>query len=121
MTPDRVRLASSAARARPKPVILTRSTPFSSRMLAGLVLRGKQLESGKPADRTAIQLALRHWQQGTGLAGIRDAADLSTNEHYVQELATASGSGFARNHNHMIGLGIQRTGFAAGFGFHGVF
>ena len=34
-----VRLASSAARARPKSVILTRSTPFSSRMLAGLMSR----------------------------------------------------------------------------------
>ena len=33
------RLASSAARARPKSVILTRSTPFSSRMFAGLMSR----------------------------------------------------------------------------------
>jgi hypothetical protein len=32
MTPDCVTLASSTARARPKSVILTRSTPFSSRM-----------------------------------------------------------------------------------------
>ena len=39
MTPLCVRLASSAARARPKSVILTRSTPFSSRMLAGLMSR----------------------------------------------------------------------------------
>ena len=38
-TPLCVRLASSAARARPKSVILTRSTPFSSRMLAGLTSR----------------------------------------------------------------------------------
>ena len=38
-TPLCVRLASSAARARPKSVILTRSTPFSSRMLAGLMSR----------------------------------------------------------------------------------
>ena len=35
----RVQLASSTARARPKSVILTRSTPFSSRMLAGLMSR----------------------------------------------------------------------------------
>ena len=38
-TPDWVMLASSAARARPKSVILTRSTPFSRRMLLGLMSR----------------------------------------------------------------------------------
>jgi hypothetical protein len=39
ITPDCDRLASSAARASPKSVILTRSTPFSKRMLAGLTSR----------------------------------------------------------------------------------
>ena len=39
MKPDCVKLESSAARARPKSVILTRSTPFSRRMLAGLMSR----------------------------------------------------------------------------------
>ena len=38
-TPDCVIVASSTARARPKSVILTRSTPFSSRMFAGLTSR----------------------------------------------------------------------------------
>ena len=38
-TPLCVRLASSTARARPKSVILTRSTPFSSRMFEGLMSR----------------------------------------------------------------------------------
>src|SRR5262249_34794024 len=50
--------------------------------------------------------------------------DLSTNKHNVQELrtpATASRSGFARDHDHMISLGIQRAGFGTGFGFHSVF
>src|SRR5207249_3842538 len=37
--PDCVKLASSTARARPKSLILTRSTPFSSRMFAGLMSR----------------------------------------------------------------------------------
>src|SRR5262245_651995 len=46
--------------------------------------------------------------------------DLSTNKHYVQELAFAFGSGFARNHDHPIRLFIQRAGFGAGFGFHGL-
>jgi tetratricopeptide (TPR) repeat protein len=44
---------------------------------ADLVLRGKQRESGKAADRAAVQQALRHWQQDTDLAGIRDAAALA--------------------------------------------
>ena len=33
--------------------------------------------SDKPADRTAVQQALRHWQQDADLAGIRDAAALA--------------------------------------------
>jgi WD40 repeat protein/tetratricopeptide (TPR) repeat protein len=44
---------------------------------ADLVLRGKQLESGQPADRAAVQQALRHWQQDSDLVGIRDAAALA--------------------------------------------
>jgi tetratricopeptide (TPR) repeat protein len=44
---------------------------------ADLALRRQQLESEKPADRTAVQQALRHWQQDTDLAGIRDAAALA--------------------------------------------
>ena len=44
---------------------------------ADLALRGKQLETGKPADRAEVQQALRHWQQDTDLAGIRDAAALA--------------------------------------------
>jgi tetratricopeptide (TPR) repeat protein len=45
---------------------------------AHLVLRTKQLESGKPADRAAVRLALRGWQQDSDLAGIRDPAALAT-------------------------------------------
>jgi tetratricopeptide (TPR) repeat protein len=44
---------------------------------ADLALRTKQLESGQPADRAAVQQALRHWQQDSDLAGIRDAAALA--------------------------------------------
>jgi tetratricopeptide (TPR) repeat protein len=44
---------------------------------ADLVLRGKQLETGKPADRAAVQQALRHWQEDAELASIRDAAALA--------------------------------------------
>jgi tetratricopeptide (TPR) repeat protein len=44
---------------------------------ADLVLRGKQLESGKPGDRAAVQQALQHWQQDTDLAGLRNAAALT--------------------------------------------
>jgi serine/threonine-protein kinase len=44
---------------------------------ADLALRGKQLESGQPADRAAAQQALRHWQQDSDLAGLRDAAALA--------------------------------------------
>ena len=43
---------------------------------ADLALRTKQLGFGKPADRAAALQALRHWQQDTDLAGIRDAAAL---------------------------------------------
>ena len=44
---------------------------------ADLALRTRQLESGQPADRTAAQQALRHWQKDTDLAGLRDAAALA--------------------------------------------
>ncbi len=44
---------------------------------ADLALRAKQLETGKPADRAAVQPALRHWQQDPDLIAIRDAAALT--------------------------------------------
>jgi tetratricopeptide (TPR) repeat protein len=43
---------------------------------ADLALRTQQLESGRPAERTAAQAALRDWQQDSDLAGLRDAATL---------------------------------------------
>jgi eukaryotic-like serine/threonine-protein kinase len=44
---------------------------------ADLALCTKQLETGKPADRAEVQRTVRHWQQDTDLAGIRDAAALA--------------------------------------------
>jgi hypothetical protein len=44
---------------------------------ADLALRRKQLETGEPADRAAVQGALKHWQQDSDLAGIRDAGALA--------------------------------------------
>jgi Tfp pilus assembly protein PilF len=44
---------------------------------ADLALYAKQLETGKPADRAATQRSLRHWQQDSDLAGLRDAAALA--------------------------------------------
>ena len=44
---------------------------------ADLVLRKQQLQIGQPADRAAAQQALKHWQQDSDLAGIRDAAALA--------------------------------------------
>jgi tetratricopeptide (TPR) repeat protein len=44
---------------------------------ADLALRTKRLETGNPADRAAALQALRHWQQDTDLAGIRQAAALA--------------------------------------------
>ena len=44
---------------------------------ADLALRTKQLEIGQAADRTAMQNALRHWQQDSDLAGLRDPAVLA--------------------------------------------
>ena len=58
-TPLCVRLASSAARARPKSVILTRSTPFSSRMLAGLMSRWIRPWAWAAASPAAICMPIR--------------------------------------------------------------
>jgi serine/threonine protein kinase/tetratricopeptide (TPR) repeat protein len=44
---------------------------------ADLALRLGQLASGTPAGRAEGRRALRHWQQDTGLAGLRDAAALA--------------------------------------------
>jgi serine/threonine-protein kinase len=41
---------------------------------ADLVLWTRQLGTGKPADRAAVQQWLRHWQKDPDLAGLRDAA-----------------------------------------------
>ena len=41
------------------------------------MLRGKALEGGTPQARAAVQKTLRHWQQDTDLAGVRDAAALA--------------------------------------------
>jgi tetratricopeptide (TPR) repeat protein/tRNA A-37 threonylcarbamoyl transferase component Bud32 len=39
---------------------------------ADLSLRTRQLETAKPAQRVALQQALRYWQKDTDLAGLRD-------------------------------------------------
>jgi hypothetical protein len=44
---------------------------------ADLAVRTKQLETGKPADRAAVQKALGHWQKDPDLAAIREAAALA--------------------------------------------
>jgi serine/threonine-protein kinase len=44
---------------------------------ADVALWTRQLQSGQPADRAAVQPALRHWQQDTDLAGLRDAKALA--------------------------------------------
>jgi tetratricopeptide (TPR) repeat protein len=44
---------------------------------ADLALHRQQLESAKPANGAAVQQTLRHWQQDTDLAGIRDPAALA--------------------------------------------
>jgi serine/threonine-protein kinase len=44
---------------------------------ADLALRTKQRESGQPAERAAVQRALRHWQKDTDLASIRDKSALA--------------------------------------------
>jgi serine/threonine-protein kinase len=44
---------------------------------ADLALSTKQLESGKSTERQVVQNRLRHWQQDSDLAGLRDAAALA--------------------------------------------
>jgi hypothetical protein len=44
---------------------------------ADLVLRTKQLESGQAADRAQVRQQMRHWQQDSDLAAIRDKAALA--------------------------------------------
>jgi tetratricopeptide (TPR) repeat protein len=44
---------------------------------ADLVLRAKRLETGTSGDRAAVQQALRHWQEDSDLACVRDAAALA--------------------------------------------
>jgi eukaryotic-like serine/threonine-protein kinase len=44
---------------------------------ADLAARGNRLDSGTPQARHAVVQTLRHWQQDTDLAGIRDAAALA--------------------------------------------
>ncbi len=44
---------------------------------ADLALWTRQLETGKPADRAAVQQMLSHWQNDPDLAGIRDPAALA--------------------------------------------
>ena len=44
---------------------------------ADLALHSKQLEAGKPADRSQPQSTLRHWQQDSDLASVRDTAALA--------------------------------------------
>jgi tetratricopeptide (TPR) repeat protein len=39
---------------------------------ADLVLRTRQLESGRPADRAEVQQKLNHWRNDRDLAGVRD-------------------------------------------------
>ena len=58
-TPLWVRLASSAARARPKSVSLTRSMPFSSRMLAGLTSRWTSPWAWAAARPAAVCMPIR--------------------------------------------------------------
>ena len=48
---------------------------LASALLGALVVA--QLGSGTPADRAAVQQALRHWQRDSGLAGLRDRKELA--------------------------------------------
>ena len=80
-TPLWVRLASSTARARPKSVILTRSTPFSSRMFDGLMSRwtrpcawaaARPLAACMPIRRTSLDRSgpsrsIRSWSDRPGM------------------------------------------------------
>jgi hypothetical protein len=42
-----------------------------------LAVRGERLETGNPADRTAVQQNMRHWQTDVDLAGVRDRSTLA--------------------------------------------
>jgi tetratricopeptide (TPR) repeat protein len=44
---------------------------------ADLALRGKQMDSGKPADRAAVQAIMQHWQNDSDLVGVRDKETLA--------------------------------------------
>ena len=44
---------------------------------ADLALFTRQLETSQPADRGAVQQMVKHWQQDTDLAGLRDATPLT--------------------------------------------
>jgi serine/threonine-protein kinase len=84
---------------------------------ADLALRTKQLESGKPADRAAVQQTLRHWQKDTDLAGLRDKAALAT---LPGEERAACGNephdpGHTADHSCAPGDSLD-AGLAAGFG-----
>jgi serine/threonine-protein kinase len=46
-----------------------------------LALRAKQLRGGKPPERAAAVGALKHWQEDTDLAGVRDSAALAGLPH----------------------------------------
>jgi tetratricopeptide (TPR) repeat protein len=41
---------------------------------AELALRSRQQQSGQPTDRAEVQRVLKHWQNDSNLAGLRDAA-----------------------------------------------
>jgi len=47
------------------------------RLRAGLALRSKQADSGKPSDRAKVAKNLRHWQHDPDLSGIREAKELA--------------------------------------------
>jgi tetratricopeptide (TPR) repeat protein len=53
-----------------------------------LALWAKQLENGQPADHVTVQQTLKHWQQDTDLAGLRDAAALAKLPAEEQEACT---------------------------------
>jgi hypothetical protein len=44
---------------------------------ADLTLRARQLETGNPAHRAAVQQTMKHWRQDRDLAGVRAAAALA--------------------------------------------
>ncbi len=95
---------------RPRP--MTRIPPANVPYMPRLRFRYPNLSTNKynvQVLRTAAALA-----SATSLA---IAAALAT----TAALASAAGNGFARDHDHMIGFGIQSASFAAPFGFHRFF